>query len=167
MRGIREAAMSQEEDEIIPKYEPESSWNKWPKNQLPLYEKNEFNPTAEEIIRDEKELESYTVIKPQGQIDITIGIKYTELKEDDYDVNWETKSKIEATQIAYDQLKKLCNKDYDVNWETKSKIEATQIAYDQLKKLCNKDFESKYQAIYTTEEDYDGINVMIKLTPIK
>jgi hypothetical protein len=139
MRGIREAAMSQEEEEIKPfwpKKEYSDPWKEKPYSSK-NYFKDEFNPTQEEIERDEKELYGYKE-KKEGQIDITIAVKYTELN--------------------YEDIKGL-----EYSFET----EAIEVAYDKLKTLFNKDFESKYHATYSTEEEYDAINVIVTLIPIK
>jgi len=149
MRGIREAAMSQEEDEIIPtpyQYPKESSWNQWPLKQPSLYERDEFNPTAAEIARDEAEISGYYGEKKEGQIDITIGIKYTELTPE---------PEIYSEKDPYNK-----------NWQSEIETQAIEIAYDRLKALFNKNFESKYQANYKTEDDYNILNVIITLIPI-
>lgn len=120
MKGIREAAMSKEE-QLIPRY---------PSRQTSLYDYGEYNPTLAEIRRDEAEYENYDfndgpINKDQIIISLIIenealGNIENDFTNDGYD--WEA-VEMKAKEIAYDRIKELLNKDFESKYEASYQIE--------------------------------------------
>lgn len=146
MRGIREAAMSQEKEETT--YYPKSSYSKpytpyKPYKQDSLLYKDQYNPTKAEIARDEKEMGigEYESMKRE-QITITFAISEEHLTD--------------SMSRYYD--------DYDFE---PVKAEAITMAYDKLIDLLGKEFESKYSVSFDADEGYGDVEVVVTLTKIK
>lgn len=138
MRGIREAAMSQEE-EITPTY-PSAYPKKYSSKQSSLYDIDEFNPSPAEIRRDEF-YDSYEK-QIDGQITLSLTIKNADLS--DVKTNFDNN--------AYD-------------WGSIN-TQATEIAYDRIKELLNKEYESQYKTSFQVEQGFDEIEVTVTLIPI-
>jgi hypothetical protein len=142
--GIRDITMGSEKEEKKEKYksnlfDDEPTWWNKPKK----YKKNEYEPTKEEIERDEKE--SFNISgyekKRQNQIVITMIVKEEQI-EDVMDQYWT-----------------------DANWQPVEDA-VIKIAYDRLKELLTQDFESKYNTIFVADECYGSVEVIITLEKI-
>lgn len=153
--GIRDIAMGSEKPE--PSYNKEKgfNWGKekdWKNNTIQAdddfgqswwnkgkqtYKSGAFNPTKEEILRDEEEIDYFT---KKETITITIEIKEEEIKE---------------TMIDYSMTG---------DW-TEVENKAIEIAYDKLKSILKEEIESKYQMMYSVDNGYkEELDVTITLT---
>lgn len=142
MKGIREAAMSKEEDT------PESTW---PKPKTPSIFSKDFD-------RDRYD-RSYDYDK-HGDYNNKYQSSYkTNNTEDDITI---------TLTIPYSKLGVKLNADGEIINELAGETKATEIAYDRIEQLIGKNYESKYILNFDVSDNYyDSFEVEVTLTPNK
>jgi hypothetical protein len=139
MKGIREAAMSQEEEET-----PSTAW---PKAKNPsLFDKG-FDYDRYDGSWNNPEAYSSRTYKPKENTDDDIKITLT---------------------IPYSKIGSFADVD-SPNWnDVKAETKAIEIAYDRIEALLGKGYESKFSVNFDASDDYDAYEVEVTLsTPTK
>lgn len=138
MKGIREAAMSQEEEA------PATST--WPKSKSPsLFDKNFDSDRYDGSWNDPAYTShSYKTYKKPDEDEITITLK-----------------------VPYSKLGAFADINSPLWNDIKAEEKATEIAYDRIEKLLGKNYESKYSVSFNASDMYEEYEVEATLTPVK